>query len=122
MRWAFAGGAHPHADAILRDLQTQGSEAVVPILWRYEASAVLAVAQNKGTIPAHEVALFLGYGDSLLNPLSEDLPEGRWDGRNALRPLLKKGLSKRYGDSLLNPLSEDLRKAGGTGATPFDPS
>jgi predicted nucleic acid-binding protein len=59
MRWAFAGGAHPHADAILRDLQTQGSEAVVPILWRYEASAVLAVAQNKGTIPAHEVALFL---------------------------------------------------------------
>src|SRR5271156_6007494 len=27
MRWAFGGGAHPHADAILRDLQTQGSES-----------------------------------------------------------------------------------------------
>jgi predicted nucleic acid-binding protein len=59
MRWAFATGAHPHADAILRDLQLQGSEAVVPVLWRYEASAVLAVAQTRGTIPAHEVAFFL---------------------------------------------------------------
>ena len=59
MRWAFHGGAHPHADAILRDLQSLTNEAVVPILWRYEASAVLAAAQNKGTIPAHEVALFL---------------------------------------------------------------
>jgi hypothetical protein len=27
-----------------------------------------------------------------------------------------------YGDSLLNPLSKDLGKAGGLGATPFDPS
>jgi hypothetical protein len=43
--------------------ETCRRKAVKPLLWRYEASAVLAVAQNKGTIPAHEVALFLGYGD-----------------------------------------------------------
>jgi predicted nucleic acid-binding protein len=59
MRWFFEAGSHPYADAILKDLIASASEAIVPILWRYEVSAVLARAQLKGTIPAQEVADFI---------------------------------------------------------------
>jgi hypothetical protein len=41
MRWFFDSGTHVYADAILADLQSLTNEAVVPILWRYETSAVL---------------------------------------------------------------------------------
>ena len=35
-------GIHPYADAVLRDLTSSISAAVVPVPWRYETSAVLA--------------------------------------------------------------------------------
>ncbi len=44
MRWFFNAGQHPYADAILADLVGGTGEAIVPILWRYEASAVLVRA------------------------------------------------------------------------------
>jgi predicted nucleic acid-binding protein len=40
-------------------LESFASQAVVPILWRYETSAVLAREQNRGTIPAQEVDVFM---------------------------------------------------------------
>jgi predicted nucleic acid-binding protein len=58
MRWCFKTEAHPYADAILRDLAT-GMTAIVPTLWFYEASAVLARAQNKGAHVADKAAEFL---------------------------------------------------------------
>ena len=59
MRWFFEASAHPYADGILRDLVSSASEALVPVLWPYEVSSVLARAQNKGTIPAQEVTDFI---------------------------------------------------------------
>lgn len=59
MGWFFDGAAHAHADGILRDLESQTSEAVVPLLWRYEVSAVLSREQNRGTVPPDKVVLFL---------------------------------------------------------------
>ena len=46
VRWFFEASAHSYADAILRDLVSSASEALVPVLWRYEVSSVLARAQN----------------------------------------------------------------------------
>ena len=70
MRWFFDSGTHAYADAILADLQSLTNEAVVPILWRYETSAVLAREQSRGTIPAQEIVLFMGDLDAL--PITVD--------------------------------------------------
>ena len=59
MRWCFDAGTHEYADNILRTLMAAESSAFVPILWRYEVSAVLARAQLRGTVPPEEVAFFL---------------------------------------------------------------
>ena len=45
MRWCFESSAHPYADTILNRLAT-GEMAIVPVLWFYEASAVLSVLQD----------------------------------------------------------------------------
>lgn len=58
MRWFFDAGAHPLADCILTDLSSMVSQAVVPLLWRYEVSAVLARAQIKGWAAAEDVTDF----------------------------------------------------------------
>jgi hypothetical protein len=55
MRWCFEDAAHPYADSILDRLQA-GEEAAVPVLWLYEVSAVLARAQNLGSLPAEKSA------------------------------------------------------------------
>jgi predicted nucleic acid-binding protein len=57
MRWCFNSGEHPYADNVLEQLRARG-EAFVPILWRYEVSAVLARAQNTGALTAQKVANF----------------------------------------------------------------
>lgn len=59
MRWCFEAGRHPYADGMLHQLEAINGMAFVPLLWRYEVSAVLARAQNKGEISAHETADFL---------------------------------------------------------------
>jgi hypothetical protein len=45
MRWCLEGGSHDYADKILQQLVAAGGTAFVPILWRYEVSAVLARAE-----------------------------------------------------------------------------
>lgn len=59
MRWCFESGAHAHADNVLQQLESDDGEAFVPVLWRYEVSAVLARAQNTGVLTAQKVAEFL---------------------------------------------------------------
>jgi predicted nucleic acid-binding protein len=58
MRWCFESGAHPYADSVLDRLAT-GDTAMVPVLWFYEASAVLSRAQNIGTLIASKAAEFI---------------------------------------------------------------
>jgi len=59
MRWFFDSDNHLYADLLLRDLTAGTREAVVPALWRYEVSSVLARAQIRDSIPARAVEDFL---------------------------------------------------------------
>jgi predicted nucleic acid-binding protein len=58
MRWCFENAAHPYADGILKRLAA-GEDALVPVLWFYEASAVLAREQNRGTLAASKADQFI---------------------------------------------------------------
>jgi predicted nucleic acid-binding protein len=58
MRWCFAPAVHPYADAILRRLAA-GERAAAPVLWLYEAAAVLVRAQQKGALGGTEAGAFL---------------------------------------------------------------
>jgi predicted nucleic acid-binding protein len=58
MRWCFESAAHPYADGILTRLAA-GEDAVVPILWFYEASAVLSREQNRGNLAAPKAEEFI---------------------------------------------------------------
>ena len=64
MRWCFQDANHPYADGILQQLGA--GEAFVPILWRYEVSAVLAKSQKDGILTAEKADTFL----ALLNFLN----------------------------------------------------
>jgi predicted nucleic acid-binding protein len=57
MRWCFENAAHPYADGILNRLAA-GEDALVPVLWFYEASAVLARAKP-GTLAAPKADQFI---------------------------------------------------------------
>ena len=59
MRWCFDAGAHTYADAVLRDLAEEDGAALVPVLWRYEVSAVLVRAQITSVLTPSKVATFL---------------------------------------------------------------
>jgi len=47
MRWCFEGGNHDYANKILQQLSATGDTAIVPVLGRYEVSAVPARAEIK---------------------------------------------------------------------------
>jgi predicted nucleic acid-binding protein len=74
MRWCFDSGNHEYADEILRKLVSGGDEAVVPVLWRYEVSAVLVRSQLRGLIAPREVAEFLEDLEAL--PITVDFNSG----------------------------------------------
>ncbi len=59
MHWCFDTGAHAYADGVLDMLESGEGQAFVPILWCYEASAVLARAQNNGLLDPQRVAELL---------------------------------------------------------------
>lgn len=59
MRWCFESGAHAYADSVLQHLESDEGEAFVPVLWRYEVSAVMARAQKTGLLTAQQAADFL---------------------------------------------------------------
>ena len=58
MRWCFENATHPYADGVLNRLAT-GEDVLVPVLWFYEASAVLAREQNRGTLAALKADEFI---------------------------------------------------------------
>lgn len=64
MRWCFDNAVHPYADAMLARLAA-GEDAVVPILWFYEASAVVARAQNRGALAPGAAEAFIAELQSL---------------------------------------------------------
>jgi len=64
MRWCFESAVHPYADSVLRRL-AGGDNAIVPVLWFYEASAVLAREQNRGTLAAPKADQFIAELKSL---------------------------------------------------------
>ncbi len=63
MRWCFDEG-HLYAAPILEKLET-GDTAVVPMMWLYEASAVLAQAQLRGIVTAQKADEFIDELQSL---------------------------------------------------------
>ena len=70
MRWCFENTATPYSENVLQQLAT--GEAVVPVLWRYEVSAVLAKSQKSGIIPAAKADAFLTTLESLNITLDQD--------------------------------------------------
>jgi predicted nucleic acid-binding protein len=58
MRWCFDDATHPYAESIL-DRLGGGDDAVVPLIWFYEASAVLSRAQNRGTLDGQKANDFI---------------------------------------------------------------
>jgi predicted nucleic acid-binding protein len=64
MRWCFDNATHPYAEAVLAKL-ARGEDAVVPVLWLYEASAVIARAQNRGTLVTATAGAFIAELQSL---------------------------------------------------------
>jgi predicted nucleic acid-binding protein len=71
----FESAAHPYADSVLSRL-AGGETAIVPVLWFYEASAVLARERNRGTLPAPKADEFLAEL-KYLNILADEESAGR---------------------------------------------
>ena len=68
MRWCFENSTHAYSETVLQTLAI--GEAVVPTLWRYEVSAVLAKAQKIGIITAAKVEAFLNVLGFPTSPLT----------------------------------------------------
>jgi hypothetical protein len=64
MRWCFESAQHPYADSILQRL-AEGEDAIVPVLWFYEASAVLAREEMRGSLAALKASEFMAELQSL---------------------------------------------------------
>jgi predicted nucleic acid-binding protein len=74
MRWCFDSGTHAYADAVLHHLESDEGEALVPVLWRYEVSAVLARAQLNGLLAPLEATAFLEDLEVLNIVVDPDMP------------------------------------------------
>ena len=72
MRWCFDSGNHIYADRILGQLEAGSFTAFVPLLWRYEVSAVLARAEIKGLLTAQNAAEFIEDLDALGIRIDDD--------------------------------------------------
>ena len=69
MRWCFESATHLYAETVLNRLMN-GETALVPLLWFYEASAVLVREQSRGTLTASTAAGFIAELQAL--PISAD--------------------------------------------------
>lgn len=74
MRWCFDKGSHSYADAVLHRLGAAGEQAFVPVLWRYEVSAVLTRAVKMGALTAQQAEAFLTNLAAL--PIAVDVHSG----------------------------------------------
>ncbi|MFC5864935.1 type II toxin-antitoxin system VapC family toxin [Acidicapsa dinghuensis] len=73
MRWCFQNAAHPYADGVLQQLAI--GAAVVPVLWRYEVSAVLAKSLKDGILTPAAADAFLATLNSLNIAVDLDGPD-----------------------------------------------
>lgn len=71
LRWFFDAGKHEYADAVIHGLMAGTDSALVPNLWHYETSAVLARAQLRNGLAAQEVTEF--FRDLRLLPIADDV-------------------------------------------------
>jgi predicted nucleic acid-binding protein len=76
MRWCFENAISPYAENVLQQLTVDG--AFVPILWRYEVSAVLAKAQRDNLISAAKVSAFLNELESFNITIDDEGKERIW--------------------------------------------
>lgn len=74
MRWCFESAQHRYADSILERL-AGGEDAIVPMLWFYEASAVLAREEIHGSLTAPLASEFIAELQSLDIRADEQGPE-----------------------------------------------
>jgi predicted nucleic acid-binding protein len=58
MRWCFDNTTNDYAEAVLQ-LMGNNSKAIVPVLWRYEITSVLAKAQRMGSLLPDKANAFL---------------------------------------------------------------
>lgn len=58
MRWCFDETQNDYSEAVLQ-LMSRNGKAIVPVLWRYEATAVLAKAQRIGSMSEDKTNWFL---------------------------------------------------------------
>ena len=58
MRWCFDDMQNDYAEAVLKLMSNNGN-AIVPVLWRYEVTAVLSKAQKIGSISEDKVIGFI---------------------------------------------------------------
>lgn len=65
MRWCFDSGTHAYAEGILERIASRRCVAIVPVLWRYEVSAVIARAEMRGWLTGAKAADFLNRLDAL---------------------------------------------------------
>ncbi len=70
MRWCFENSTDPYADTVLQTLAA--GQAIVPVLWRYEVSAVLAKAQKDGILTDIKVSALLATLQTLNIQLDRD--------------------------------------------------
>lgn len=75
MRWCFEPGNHAYADGVARLLARPGGRAMVPMLWHYEVSSVLARSLGRGMLARAAMELFLAYLVRL--PIEIDADSGR---------------------------------------------
>jgi len=71
MRWCFENATHAYADPLLSRLEA-GETALVPVLWLYEVSAVLARAQNLGSLTAAKASEFIAALNALNIAIDSD--------------------------------------------------
>ncbi len=63
MRWCFENATHAYGESVLQTLAY--GEAIVPVLWRYEVTAVLAKARKEGIITGEKADAFIALLQSL---------------------------------------------------------
>jgi predicted nucleic acid-binding protein len=98
MSWCFEDEKTPEGDSVLDHLMKEGSQGIVPSLWRLEVVNVLNVAEKRGRLPAAKSLLFLDFLLELPIVIDETPPD--------LKDILS--LSRTYGLSAYDAAYLDL--------------
>ena len=124
LSWAFSDEPNSFAEHVLKSLET--THAVVPALWPFEVTSVLASAERRGRITAAQQAEFLERLRVL--PIEVELRPATWLAQHIL-PLARKYKLSAYDAAYLElatrdglvlaTLDDDLRKAARMAGVPL---